>query len=110
MKQNTFYYTAFYAVLPTLSACGGGVVIREDNIEIMEKSGHIICLDASPEVIYQRTKDRKHRPLLNVEDPQAKIRQMLQERAPFYARVKDHIDTSDLSVDEVVDRIIEIIK
>jgi hypothetical protein len=24
MKQNTFYYTAFYAVLPTLSACGGG--------------------------------------------------------------------------------------
>ncbi len=91
-------------------ACGGGIVLREKNLSLIDNSGIGICLEASPEVIYERTKKFTHRPLLNVEDPQGKIKELLEKRAPFYAKVKYHIDTSNLTVEEVVEKIEELIK
>ena len=91
-----------------VSACGGGIVIRDDNIKEMQSSGTVICLEANPEVIWQRVKNHTHRPLLNVTDPKAEIKELLDKRAPFYAKIKHHIDTSNLSVEEAVDRIIAI--
>lgn len=91
-------------------ACGGGIVLNEDNIKLIEDKDFAICLDAAPGVIYERTKKFAHRPLLNVENPQGRIKELLNKRAPFYAKVKTHIDTSDLNVEEVVDKIAEMIK
>lgn len=93
-----------------VAACGGGIVLRQDNLNIMHDSGAAVCLEASPEVIYRRTKDHFHRPLLNVENPQAKIKELLDKRVSFYAKIKNHIDTSDLSIEEVVDKINKIIQ
>ena len=92
------------------AACGGGIVLRDENLETMENSGAVVCLDASPEAIYQRTRHAAHRPLLNVEDPKAAIKELLDKRAHFYAKIEYHIDTSEFTVDEVVDRIVERIK
>ncbi|MFA4843213.1 MAG: shikimate kinase, partial [Candidatus Omnitrophota bacterium] len=36
-------------------ACGGGIVINQQNIKIMKETGIIICLTAAPEVILKRT-------------------------------------------------------
>jgi shikimate kinase len=93
-----------------VSACGGGIVLRDDNIKVMKDSGDIICFDASPEVIYERTKHYTHRPLLNVKDPKAKIKELLDERAPFYAKIENHIDSSDLSMEEQIKEAIKILK
>ena len=93
-----------------ISACGGGIVLRDDNIKVMKDSGNIICLDASPEVIYERTKHRSHRPLLNVKNPKAKIKELLDERVAFYDKIDHHIDTSDLSIDEAVKGVIKILE
>lgn len=90
-------------------ACGGGIVLNEDNIELMGSKGLAVCLDASASVIYERTKKFTHRPLLNVDDPEGRIRDLLDKRAPFYAKVKTHIDTSDLSIEEVVEEIVEMV-
>ena len=92
-----------------VAACGGGIVLKEDNISLMQESGLAVCLESSPEVIYQRTRQHKHRPLLNVEDPEVKIKELLEKRAPFYAKIEHHIDTSGLSIAEVVERIVELI-
>jgi len=91
-------------------ATGGGAVIREQNIHNLKSSGLLFCLDATPEVIFQRTSQYAHRPLLQVEDPIGRIRDMLQFRAPFYAKADYRIDTSQLTVDQVVDRIATIFK
>lgn len=90
-------------------ACGGGIVIDPDNISVMKKSGVIICLTASPEVILERTKSTSHRPLLNVADPKKQIDLLLKMRQPYYARADKTIDTSKLSVKEVVNRIIKFV-
>ena len=46
-------------------SCGGGVVIRPENVKNMKKSGKIIYLTAKPETILDRVKDSTQRPLLN---------------------------------------------
>lgn len=90
-------------------ACGGGIVINKDNIKIMKETGTVICLTAPPEIILKRTSSYTHRPLLNVKDPKKQIELLLKLRAPFYAQADKTIDTSKISVKEVVDKISEII-
>ena len=91
-------------------ACGGGVVLREENVQNLKKNGVLICLEARPEVILDRTKDYAHRPLLNVDDPKAKIEELLKTRKSFYDKADYSLDSSDLSVQEVVDSILIWIK
>ncbi|NVM54197.1 MAG: shikimate kinase [Candidatus Helarchaeota archaeon] len=92
-------------------ACGGGVVLNKINIDYLKQSSIIICLYTSSEIILQRiSKDGKEtRPLLNKPDPLAEIHRLLEFRAPFYnAATEYQIDTSNLNVDEVMEKICEI--
>ncbi len=91
-------------------SCGGGIVLDKENIQIMKDSGAMVCLSASPEVIIARTRGYKHRPLLNVDNPKKRIKELLEFRAPFYAQSDHTVDTSDLSVAEVVKRILEYVR
>jgi len=86
-------------------ACGGGVVLDQDNIKVMKDTGIIVCLFASPEVILKRTTAYRHRPLLNVDNPKKQIDLLLKLRAPYYAQADETIDTSKLSIKEVVGKV-----
>jgi shikimate kinase len=88
---------------------GGGVVIDEENVKRLKEHGMIICLQARPEVIYERTKGLLHRPLLNTPDPVESIKALLDEREQYYNRADYTIDTSELTPDEVVEKIIDIV-
>ncbi len=90
-------------------ACGGGIVMDKDNIRIMKQTGKVVCLTAKPQVILKRVGQTSHRPLLNVSDPQKQIEALLKMRAPFYALADKTIDTSELSVAQVVSRILKLI-
>ncbi|MFH1798037.1 MAG: shikimate kinase [Candidatus Omnitrophota bacterium] len=87
---------------------GGGVVLDEENIINLKKNGIMISLWADPEVIYQRTKTSGERPILNVPDPRKKIKELLEHRKPFYEKADFHIDTTNLKVAEIVEKINEI--
>jgi len=87
---------------------GGGAVLREENMTNFRSNGIVICLAADEEVVMERTKKYKHRPLLNVEDPKQRIRTLLAKRAPFYAKADHTIDTGKLTVKQVVEEIIKI--
>ncbi|MBU1124440.1 MAG: shikimate kinase [Candidatus Omnitrophica bacterium] len=90
-------------------ACGGGIVIDPENIVVMKESGVMICLSAAPEVIIARTCGSSGRPLLNVADPKTQIELLLNLRAPYYAHADKSIDTSCLSLKEVVEKIIKML-
>ena len=90
-------------------ACGGGIVIDKDNLKIMKQTGTIICLTAKPEVILKRLGSTSHRPLLDVPDPKKQIGLLLKLRAPFYSQADKTIDTSRLSLAQVINRILKII-
>lgn len=89
---------------------GGGVVLNQRNIEALEKNGILICLQAAPEEIYRRVAAETHRPLLNVSDPLARIKELLLVRQPYYNRIEDQIETTGMSLDQVISAVEKIIK
>jgi len=87
--------------------CGGGVVLRKENLQHLKHHGIVFYLQASPEVIYQRIKNEKHRPLLQVPDPLGCIKELYNQRLPLYSQADFTIDASDASIESPV---VEILK
>lgn len=87
-------------------ATGGGVVVNPGNLKLLKESGALVCLAASPKVIFERTRNQDDRPLLNVNNPEEKIKILLEKRIEFYAQADYTIDTSSKSVEEVAREII----
>jgi len=83
-------------------ALGGGLVAQPGMIEILRARGVLVCLIASPETILQRTKNNPSRPLLNVPDPAARIRELLAAREPFYQRAGTCIMTDGRSLGDLI--------
>lgn len=88
---------------------GGGIVLNKENVENLKRNGKIVCLIAAPDVILERTKRYHNRPLLNVENPKAKVEELLELRAPSYAQADFSIDTTNLSVEQAAQEIKKII-
>ncbi len=93
-------------------ACGGGIVLNKINIDRLRLEAIIVYLTASPQVILKRTSgDGEKRPLLNVTDKAAEIRELLRFRKPFYERAADiKINTSRLSIASIAEQIINRLK
>ena len=89
---------------------GGGAVLRDENMAYLKSGGIVICLWADEKTVMERTKKYKHRPLLNVEDPKRRIRDLLAKRSPFYAKADHTIDTGMFNAKQVVEKIIEIVQ
>ncbi|NLK01392.1 MAG: shikimate kinase [Clostridia bacterium] len=89
-------------------ATGGGAVLSEENTKLMTDTGRILCLTARPEVIQRRVKRRDDRPLLHRDKSIEKIKELLDERVPYYEKYAEaFFDTSDDEHDKVVERILE---
>ena len=88
---------------------GGGVVLNSENIFNLKKNGKIFYLKTIASVIYNRIKDDSTRPLVNVSEPLERIEKLLRIRTRLYEEAADYVvDTSSLTVDEVVDKITNI--
>jgi len=87
---------------------GGGIVIDPENVIMLKKNGIVICLWASPGVVHKRTKHSEARPLLNVSDPEMRIKELLDSRREYYERADFHINTDELDAKSVADAIREI--
>ena len=89
-------------------ATGGGAYVDEANRSRLRASGPVICLTARPKIILERVgKQASGRPLLQGSDPLARIKELLAKRSKAYAQADAVIDTSDLSIDTVVERVWE---
>lgn len=111
-KGEPYFRKAEKRALKTLAkekkfvvGCGGGIVIDKDNIKLIKDTGKMICLSARPEIILKRSAGFSHRPLLNVPNPKKQIAHLLKLRAPYYACADKAIDTSKLSIKQVVGKI-----
>jgi shikimate kinase len=76
-------------------ATGGGIILRQQNREIMKSSGYICYLTASIEQLVERTARDKKRPLLQVENPRQKIIDLVALRDPLYREAADFIINTD---------------
>lgn len=89
-------------------SAGGGAIVNEENLNNLKKNGIIICLTASPDVILKRTAGLKTRPLLNVPDPEKQIEKLLETRRTCYEKADFSVETDYLSVEQVVEKILEL--
>ena len=65
-------------------ATGGGVVLDADNRRMLRETGWVVYLNVPPFMLYQRTRHDKNRPLLQVEDPLARLEALHAQRDPLY--------------------------
>ncbi|MFQ3573230.1 MAG: shikimate kinase [Thermodesulfovibrionales bacterium] len=88
-------------------SAGGGVVTREENIKMLRENGIIVSLTAEPEVIFERVKHNKDRPLLLTSNPFETIKTLLKSRRELYKNADIEINTSNLSPLQVVQEIVD---
>lgn len=87
---------------------GGGIVVRPDNRPLLRTLGYVVWLRATEEVIFERTRHNRDRPLLQTTDPRASIHHLLTLRTPFYQETAHlTVDTEGLSSIEVAAGILE---
>lgn len=87
-------------------ATGGGAVSDEESLRLLKKRSLLVCLTADVERLLQRAGSGKERPLLNESDRRKRMEELLQRRQASYRQAEVTIDTSRLSVDEVVEEVV----
>ena len=87
-------------------SCGGGVVVKDENIEHMKDGGVILLLTATPQTVYNRVKDDDSRPILRGNKNVEFIELLMNKRKDRYLAVADIIiSTDDKTIDEIVEEI-----
>ena len=87
-------------------ATGGGVVMDEDNVRRLREKSLLVCLTAPPEVLLKRAGTGAKRPLLKGGIRKERIEDLLRQRERHYARAHAFIDTSDLTIAQIVEKIV----
>ena len=81
---------------------GGGIVLRNENVEILRQLGLIVWLDGDEKTLFARTSRKRNRPLLQMKNPRETFSQILGVRRPLYANIANiRVDTSVLTDEEV---------
>jgi shikimate kinase len=90
----------------TVIATGGGLPVDPKNLTSLKIHSLVVCLWSSPEKIWERVRYQIHRPLLHDKIPQAKIRELLAAREPFYKQADVLLNTDLRSVREVAQQVV----
>lgn len=86
---------------PAVVATGGGVVMREENVEVMRSIGTVVWLRAGLAALAARIEDGAGRPLL-ASDVQAELASLFDERNEMYVTSADAVvDTDDRDEEQV---------
>ncbi len=107
-KMERDFVESGHAVDRTVIACGGGLVIQDGMLEALQKRGVVICLHATVETILRRTAGNRTRPLLDVEDPEKRIRDLYAVRDPIYRRSGSVILTDNRPQIDVVQHVLRV--
>ena len=83
-------------------SCGGGIVLRPENVQIMKKQGAVVLLKASPETVLKRVEKNDDRPLLRGKKNVESIGELMEQRRERYEAAADLvIETDGRCVDEI---------
>ena len=92
---------------PVVIATGGGAVLRPNNRRRLKERATVIYLRSTPEELFRRLRHDTQRPLLQVNDPMAKLRELYEQRHPLYEETAHHcVDTGRPSVSTLVNMIV----
>lgn len=84
---------------------GGGLPAHQPSLDHLKTHALVVCLWASPERIFERVRHQTHRPLLNVPDPLARIRELVEVRTPFYRQADVLVSAEGRPVREIAQHV-----
>ncbi|MBI5046469.1 shikimate kinase [Candidatus Micrarchaeota archaeon] len=87
-------------------ACGGGCVVKSENIQSLRQNCFVVWLWATPTMILSRIKDDNSRPLISFSDREQRIVTILQSRLPLYASAADIVISTEDKTPEEIARLI----
>ena len=76
-------------------------------LEKLREKGFVICLWADAEVIFERIKEDRERPLLLVDEPKSEIQKIIEARRDTYLQADLVIDCNNVSIKDVAMKIID---
>ena len=89
-------------------SCGGGVVLREENMIALKENGIVIQLYADPEILHGRISGDSNRPVTSGKTAK-EIAELYEKRKPLYEKYGDcKIDNSFLSPEQTADEVIRL--
>ncbi len=88
-------------------SCGGGLCMIHGMLEVLREKGFVICLWADAEVIFERIKEDRGRPLLLVDEPKREIQKIIEARRDTYLQADLVIDCNNASIEDVATKIID---
>ncbi len=92
---------------PAVLSTGGGVVLRASNRALLRERCTVVYLQSSPEELFRRLRHDTQRPLLQVANPLAKLRELYAQRDPLYRETAHFIiETGRPSVTTLVNMIL----
>jgi len=91
----------------TVLATGGGSILREANREVLHRNATVVYLRSTPDELFRRLRHDGKRPLLQVADPLARLRELYAVRDPLYRQAAHFvIETGRPSVLALVNMIL----
>jgi shikimate kinase len=91
-------------------ATGGGVVLDDDNLALLREKTLLVCLSASTDAIMHRVGSGTSRPLLKGPNRRERIEELVLARQKRYDQAHVAIDTDQLTLNQVVDKIMAIVQ
>jgi shikimate kinase len=92
---------------PQVLATGGGAFMNPETRKLIARRGLSVWLRADLPLLMKRVRRRSNRPLLDTTDPEAVMRQLIDERYPVYAEAAITIDSRDLSHNVIVNDLLQ---
>lgn len=88
-------------------ATGGGAVLADSNRQAMRAAGLVVYLKVSPRLLFERTRHDRGRPLLQVDDPLARLTELLAQRDPLYREAAHVVVDGDVLNAQQIVQLIE---
>lgn len=87
-------------------ASGGGAVVDAENRRMLRERGTVVYLRGAVRELLNRTRHGKNRPLLQTEDPRARLKTLFEQRDPLYREVAHIVmETGSPSLSSLVNRL-----
>jgi len=83
-------------------ATGGGAYMNDDTRDAIARCGISIWLKADFDLLMKRVRRRSNRPLLQTEDPEAVMRNLIEQRYPVYEQADITVQSRDVPHDQIV--------
>ncbi len=90
-------------------ATGGGAFMNADTRAAIKTKGISVWLKADLDVLMRRIKRRNDRPLLQIDDPEAKLRELIDLRYPTYALADLTVQSRDVVHEKIVDEMVVVL-